>query len=240
MRRLVAAADAGSTPGTPLLPERALALALAASVACHLALIAGMRSGGAWWPTGDVESSPDVGLPAVLFVDLSAAVDDPGSLRVRPAGTPAGPGPAAASAEPAGTGKRSAATTPASDLKGVVIVSQSDDIALVDSGLRERLAAEFRGPVTEPPRLESELAVVYPRGALTARRQMQVGVLVVVGENGEIESTKKSFDDALFAPLIDAALATARFVPATRAGRPVRSWTVLAFHFEVEGPPKFP
>ena len=238
--RLTVVAAAASAPGAPPMPARALTFALGASIAFHLVLVAGLRWGVDGRPSGDPGTQPPDAEPVPLVVELSSAGGDGVAFRVRAAGTSYGVTAAPVPDASAGIGRRPAMSAPPPDLRGVVTVSQSDDIGLVDSALAPHLAAEFRKPAAEPPRLESELGVVYPRIALPARRQMQVGVLVVVGENGEIESTKKSFDDTLFAPLIDAALANARFVPAMRDGRPVRSWTVLAFHFEVEGSPKFP
>jgi TonB family protein len=229
---------------------RTLAMAFAASIACHALLLADWRS----------NPLPDALQPSLFYGMGSAGARQDASLRVElvsargtdvtaearpPAAAPGAANDIAAAPAPiAPVRKRPAVPPPppppVDSQQGLVNVVEFDDIGAVDSTLAEAIGAEFPGTVDTRPQLQQELAVAYPEDALRAHRRMVVGVLVVVDEQGHVERTAKSFDDLVFAPAIDAALQTAQFSPALRDGRAVRFWTVLVFDFTIQGPPIFP
>jgi protein TonB len=88
--------------------------------------------------------------------------------------------------------------------------------------------------VFTPPRLQSPPRPRYPSAARRLRQAARVRVRVLVDIEGKVIETELPGPDAGFGfdSAAETAAKRARWLPATRNGEPVESWTVLTIEFQ--------
>jgi len=200
---------------------------------------------GAMGVAGPVSAggSKDTGLRAGAGGTMGAAASGEPKAAATPAPArapvaPSPPAPAARAAVPAtGDGGRPAAQAPP-DL-GAKQRSAPARAGTSPAVGADRTAAPFPAPEPEGPGAEAAEPVeipdaIYPDAARGTGREPRVLLAVLVDEKGRVaevrvkegDSSQLGFDEAAVA-----AARKARFLPATRNGAPVRSWSELMIEF---------
>lgn len=215
---------------------RALASALAASTAVHVALlllialaVVGYQGSrflttsapplvATLAPATDV---PDPApRPAIEFVPLDST---PSNFDERVATSTSRPSPPSPPARMSGKGMTTINNIDSSD------PAEPHHLALV----RELYPAAKRAPLA----FETPPTGFYPAAAVERQVQLNARVLVIVHPDGRLELPLGSFEDPIFAPAIRASLATGKAHPLTVGGEARQSWALLSFSFEFVGGP---
>ena len=201
------------------------ARATRAWVAAALLLVTGALGGGAWW-----------------YLHSQATAAHAGSSRAgaaAPAMAPAEPPPRAPTVRAALPATGEGATPPAAPAPGARPRSRPVRAGASPDTDAERAATP--SPAPEPPGPGGEAAepveipaAIYPAAARGSGREPRVLLAVLVDEHGGVGEVRVKEGDSSHLGFDEAAVAAARkarFLPATRNGAPVRSWSELMIEF---------
>lgn len=223
-------------PSVPQTRDAALTVAVAISLAMHVAL--GLILGRFVVGGAEGRASPFAGEP------LRATLTSPAQRFAIPESAGSADAqlapPAAGAAEtglPAPEKKERTRQPGGSGVYGQVIVNPLGQDEPVDPRMEHVITQIYPGAVRATPEFEKPPVAAYPDAALKDRRQVYIVVLVVVLEDGSVELAQGTYDDPLFGPSIKAALAHAKARPAIVDGEPRPIWTPMSFTFEVVGNP---
>jgi eukaryotic-like serine/threonine-protein kinase len=233
------------------------ARATRAWVAGALLLVAGTLGGGAWWylhsqATAEHAGSsrgkaapwqePGVRQPAGTAAPAGVSAAEGPAGTAAPAGVAAAAGPvvAASAVGPKGAAGPTASPAPAmAPARGARPRSRPARAGASPATDADRAATPSLAP--DPPGPGGEVAepveipeAIYPAAARGTGREPRVLLAVLVDEHGGVaevrvkegDSSRLGFDEAAVA-----AARKARFLPATRNGAPVRSWSELMIEF---------
>jgi TonB family protein len=209
-----------------------------------LLLVTGTLGAGAWrylhphTSATHAASSPAVAGPrrevGATAVPIPAARPAPAVARVPPSPSP----PAVRAAPPPATVDSSKPAAPAPGAKQRSAPARASASPGSGSGA-DRSAAPF--PAPEPPGPGGEAAeaveipdAIYPAAARGTGREPKVLLAVLVDEHGRVAEVRVKEGDSSGLGFDEAAVAAAwraRFLPATRNGAPVRSWSELMIDF---------
>jgi len=226
-------------------PRSALGPAAVASVVAHLAIalvvaaFVSMRP--ATWGTASaaitvhlVAPRPEVD-PAPPAPELPAPVitsAEPGGAVAPATASETAPPPVPASREAPPKAEPPLPATPPSVASGKIDVAEN--YAAV-SGLPEDLAnrtrSEFLVEVDKLAQVVHQPDIVYPQEALAAGREGTVMAWIALDREGAITETIIVSGEPEFAAAVEAALPTARFLPAINTGETVPHYIILNFNF---------
>lgn len=219
-------------------------------VTAALLLVAGTLGAGAWWYLHPRTSAT----PAASSAPVPAPRQELGATATAPAGAAgpaeaARPAPAVARAPPSApppalrAAPQPAAvdrSKPAAPAPGAKQHSAPAQVGASPAGSgADRAAAP--SPALEPPGPGGEAAeaveipdAIYPAAARRTGREPRVLLAVLVDERGHVAEVRVKEGDSSGLGFNEAAVAaawSARFLPATRNGAPVRSWSELMVDF---------
>lgn len=233
-------------PDLSMQSRSALGLAAAASVVAHLAVALAVAAFVSMRPAtwGTASAAITVNLvapqpvvdPAPLVPELPAPVItsvDPGGA-VAPATTSETAPPPAPAVLPEEPPRAEPAQPAAQPSVAAGKVDVAENYAAV-SGLPEELAnrthGEFLIEVDKLAQVVRQPDIAYPPEALAAGREGKVMAWIALDREGAITETIIVSGEPEFAAAVEAALPTARFLPAINAGEAVPFYIILNFNF---------
>lgn len=86
-----------------------------------------------------------------------------------------------------------------------------------------------------PPQVPAGFAPPFPVAEFESGFERQLGAVVLVHADGNVEDVLIDRDQDDFREAVDAAVRGTQFIPATRSGVPVAGWMVLRFDFLILG-----
>jgi TonB family protein len=196
--------------------------------------------GGAMGAAGPMSAggSKGIGVRAGATTDAAGSAEPKAAATPAPARAPAAPSPPApavrAAVSATGDGGRLAAPAPRAKQRSASARAGASPAVGADRTAAPFPAPEALGPGGEAAEPVEIPDAIYPDAARGTGREPRVLLAVLVDEKGRVaevrvkegDSSQLGFDEAAVA-----AARRARFLPATRNGAPVRSWSELMIEF---------